>query len=58
MLASGAEVLVEDILGVDLEAKDRVKLLVLSRLGMVMLEFLLSHLRMHKHPMLWFQVHF
>ena len=51
-------VLVEDSLGVDLEVEDKIRLLVLSRLGMAMLEFLLSHLRMHKHPMLWFQVHF
>ena len=58
MAVSEAMVLVEDSLGVYLEVEGRIRLLVLNKLGVAMLEFLLSHLRMHKHPMLWFQVHF
>ena len=41
-----------------IEVEGRIRLLVPSKLGVAMLEFLLSHLRMHRHPMLWFQVHF
>ena len=54
MVASEAVVLVEEILGVDLEVEGIIRLLVLRGLGVAMLEFLLSHLKMHRHPMLWF----
>ena len=57
MVVSKAEDLVENILKVDLGVEDAIRLIVLIRLDVAMLEFLHSHLRMHRHPMQWFQVH-